>query len=152
MRSADKAAVMGILKDTPEFKPAEVGIAEELIDAYLENPVKSGYLILVAAVESHIAGYVCYGQTPLTAGTWDIYWMAVDRESQGQGIGKRLLAAAEAAIKKSNGRLIVIETSSKPDYFKAQRFYSSRGYELHNRIADFYEPNDDKLTYLKRVG
>jgi ribosomal protein S18 acetylase RimI-like enzyme len=152
MTAADKPAVMRLLHSTPEFKPVEVEVAEELIDAYLEGPVESGYFILVGVTDSRLAGYVCYGPTPLTTGTWDVYWMAVDRQRQGQGIGKALLAAAESDIEKSGGRLIIIETSSKPDYVRAQRFYSSHGYELHNRITDFYEPGDDKLTYLKLVG
>lgn len=152
MMAEDKPAVMRILQNTPEFKAIEVDVAEELIDAYLEDPGKSGYLVSVAALDKGVAGYICYGPTPLTAATWDIYWMAVAQEFQGQGIGGALLAHAEADIQKSEGRLVVIETSSKSNYLKAQRFYASQSYDMHNRIVDFYEPGDDKLTYLKRLG
>ena len=152
MAAADKAAVMHMLRHTPEFKPVEVEVAEELMDAYLKDGVKSGYLVVVATIDSRVTGYACYGPTPITESTWDVYWMAVERGSQGQGIGGVLLAAVEADIAHSGGHLIVIETSSKASYTRAQRFYSSQGYEMHNRIVDFYEPGDDKLTYLKRVG
>jgi ribosomal protein S18 acetylase RimI-like enzyme len=152
MAARDKSELMAILRDTPEFKAEEVDIAEELIDAYLEDGPDAGYALLVGEVDSFVAGYICYGPTPITTGTWDVYWMAVSRRAQRHGLGKALLAAAESEISKLQGRLILIETSSKPGYEKAQRFYSRQGYELINRIADFYEPGDDKLTYLKRIG
>ena len=151
MLSTDKKAVMAILEDTPEFKPIEVHVAEELIDAYLEEGIDSGYFVQVGLVDSVLAGYVCYGPTPLTSGTWDVYWMAVSRHFQRHGVGRALLEVAETNIRNTQGRLILIETSSKPDYVKAQNFYAGRGYQLISRIADFYEPGDDKLTYLKRL-
>jgi ribosomal protein S18 acetylase RimI-like enzyme len=151
MAAADKAAVMTILRNTTEFKPVEVDIAEELIDAYLDEGLPSGYFTYVSEVNGNVMGYICYGPTPLTEGTYDVYWMAVSPHSQRQGIGRSLLVAAERDITARHGRLILIETSGKPNYVKAQNFYASRGYDMVSRIADFYEPGDDKLTYLKRV-
>ncbi|MBM3155823.1 MAG: GNAT family N-acetyltransferase [Chloroflexi bacterium] len=147
----DKPALMQILHNTPEFKPAEVTIAEELIDCHLDDPDGSGYHILVADVNSKIAGYICWGPTPLTEGTWDIYWIAVAREVQSKGTGKALLAAAEDKIKKSRGRLILIETSGKPEYEKTRQFYLARGYDTVSLIPDFYAPGDDLLTLQKRL-
>lgn len=125
----DKPAIIQILQNVPEFKPPEVDIAEEVLDSYIQEPIRSGYQILVAEVGSLIVGYICYGSTPLTEGTWDIYWMAVDPGRQGQGIGKNLLASAENTIRKTNGRLALIETSSKPEYEATRRFHLSQGYE-----------------------
>jgi GNAT superfamily N-acetyltransferase len=87
----DKSAVMSLLRATPEFLPPEVVVAEELIDAYLEEEKASGYYIYVAEHDGDIAGYVCYGDTPLTEATWDLYWIAVDHEKQGFGIGRILM-------------------------------------------------------------
>ena len=47
--------------------------------------------------------------------------------------------------------MILIETSSKPEYEKTRRFHSSRGYEEISRIPDFYEPGDDRLVLQKRL-
>ncbi|MFH1032821.1 MAG: GNAT family N-acetyltransferase [Chloroflexota bacterium] len=151
MTRRDKPAIMQILKTAPEFQPAEVTIAEELIDYYLENPSSLDYRIYVARVESRTVGYICYGPTPLTEGTWDIYWMAVAGDFQGQGIGKAMLAFAENKIREAHGRLSFIETSSQPHYEKTRRFHYSQGYELISRIPDFYSPGDDKLTLWKRL-
>jgi ribosomal protein S18 acetylase RimI-like enzyme len=142
---------MSILRNIPEFKPSEVVVAEELIDSYLHDPEDSGYHVLVAVADSSVAGYVCHGPTPLTEGTWDVYWLAVAPEKQGRGIGSALLKSAEDDIKKAQGRLAVIETSSLPSYEKTRRFHLSHGYEVVCHVPDFYAPGDDKLIMLKRL-
>lgn len=152
MTSADKTAIMHILCDTPEFKPAEVVVAEELLDWYLQDPVGSGYHVLVAEAGGSVAGYVCYGPTPLTEGTWDVYWIAVSREGRGQGVGSALCAAAEGRIREASGRLVIVETSSKPEYENTRLFYLSKGYEQTGRISDFYAPGDDLVIFKKRLG
>ncbi len=126
-------------------------VAEELIDSYLDDPSGSGYYILVAEADSTVEGYICYGPTPLTDATWDVYWMAVGREKQGQGIGSALLKSAEKEIREYQGRLVIIETSSTPLYEKTRRFHVGEGYEVICRIPDFYAPGDDKLIMQKRL-
>jgi ribosomal protein S18 acetylase RimI-like enzyme len=147
----DKRALMEILANTPEFKSYEVTVAEELIDLYLSDGAKSGYNIQIAEDDGEVAGYVCYGETPCTVGTWDLYWIAVDRTMRGKGIGKALSETAEKAIKQAKGRLVFIETSSTPLYENTRQFYLARGYEQIARIPDFYAPGDDKLILQKRL-
>lgn len=151
MTSEDKSAVMQILRDTLEFKPAEKVVAEELLDSYLCDPLGSGYHVMVAEAGSSVVGYICYGPTPLTEGTWDVYWIAVAPKEQGRGIGSALMAFAEGKMKETQGRLAVIETSSTPQYEKTKRFYYYQGYEVISQIPDFYAPGDDKLTFWKRL-
>jgi ribosomal protein S18 acetylase RimI-like enzyme len=151
MSAEDKPRITEILRGTPEFKPFEVAVAEELIDCYLEDTLNSGYHILVAHVDSTVAGYICYGPAPLTEGTWDIYWVAVAREKQGQGIGGALMKSAEKEIVKSKGRLSIIETSSTSAYEKTRHFHVSQGYQIVACIPDFYTPGDDKLILQKRL-
>lgn len=128
-----------------------MAVAEELIDCYLDDQSGSGYHILVAEVDSTVAGYICYGPAPLTEGTWDIYWVAVARERQDQGIGGTLIKSAEKEIMRAKGRLSIIETSSIPAYEKTRNFHLSHGYEVVARIPDFYAPGDDKLILQKRL-
>ena len=142
---------MRILQNTPEFKPSEVVVAEEVIDSYLRDPIASGYYTLVAEIGSTVVGYICYGPTPLTEGTWDLYWAAVTREERGQGIGSALWKAAEEEIKQAQGRLALIETSSTSEYENTRRFHLGRGYGEIARIPDFYAPGDDKLILQKRL-
>jgi len=152
MTSEDKPAIMRMLRKIPEFKPIEVDIAEEVLEDYLQKPNHGGYHVFVAEAGSSIRGYICYGTTPLTEGTWDIYWLAVAPSEQRRGVGKALLAFAEDKIKNTKGRLALIETSSKPEYERTRRFYRSQGYTLACRIADFYAPGDDKAGFPEGLG
>jgi len=151
MTQEDKPSIMQILDNTTEFKPSEVVVAEELIGSYLGDPCRSGYHILVGELNSVVAGYICFGPTPLTDATWDIYWMAVAPDKQGQGIGSALLKSAEKNIMEADGRLAIIETSSIPAYEKARHFHIRHGYETVARIPDFYAPGDDKLILRRRL-
>ncbi len=149
MVKKDKPALIEILRNTPEFKPPEVVVAEEVIDSYLCSC--DSYHVFVAEADKVIVGYICYGITPLTEGTWDLYWLAVAREKQGSGIGSALVEFAEEQIKKAQGRLVVIETSAKPGYKKTRHFYLNHGYKVICRIPDFYAPGDDKIILQKRL-
>jgi len=151
MTVEDKPVIMRMLQNMPEFKPDEVTVAEEILDSYLRDSIKSGYHIYVAETDSLVTGYICYGPTPLTQNTWDIYWVAVAPDRQSQGIGKYLLGTAETAIKESDGEMAIIETSSTPEYEVTRHFYLAQGYEQTCRIPDFYSSGDDKLIFVKRL-
>jgi ribosomal protein S18 acetylase RimI-like enzyme len=145
-RRADRAALERILRATRAFTDAEVDVALELVD----EPAATGYRFVVAETDGAIAGYACFGATPCTVGTWDLYWIAVDPARQGSGVGRALLDAVERAVRAESGRLLVIETASKPEYEATRRFYERCGLELAARIRDFYARGDDKLVYCRR--
>jgi len=151
MSPVDKPVLLGILENTPEFKVFEVDVAREVIDSYLALGLGSGYIIQVAEDNDGVAGYICYGETPCTVGSWSIYWIAVDRSRRRKGVGKALSEVAETAIMQAHGRLIFIETSSTPAYENTRHFYLIRGYEVIARIPDFYAPGDDKLILQKKL-
>ena len=150
MQPEDKHAVMVILDSIPEFKPVEVMIAEEVIDSFLNLGSASGYRVWVAVEGTDkIIGYICFGQAPLTEGTWDIYWIAVVVTWRGRGVGRALLRHAEEEIRGEGGRMVLIETSSTLGYQQARMFYGRMGYLPVSVITDFYAPGDSKLTLQK---
>ena len=150
VKAGDRAAIVALLRATPEFEPEELPVAEEVLDGSLENPAED-YRTLVAEQDGVFAGYICFGQTALTRSAWDIYWMAVDRSYRGRGIGGKLLSFSEKHIKTCGGTLILIETSSKPNYRLTRRFYRKMGYKQVGRIKDFYAPGDHRITFEKRL-
>ena len=151
MTSADKIEIMEILKSTTAFTREDVRVAEEVIDAYLSDAQGSGYFIDIGELEGRVAGYLCYGPTPLTLGTWDYYWIATAPEHRGKGIGTILIKLAEEVIRKAEGRMVLIETSSTSPYTAARNLYASLGYEIISIIPDFYSPGDNKLTFRKML-
>ncbi len=125
-------------------------MAMELIDAVLTKPDQRDYIIYTAAgAEDEVLGYYCIGPTPMTAGTWDLYWIAVDPGHHGMEIGKTLLSHAEAFAAGRGGTLMVAETSSKPSYDGTNRFYLRNGYAEVARIRHYYRPGDDLVVYGK---
>lgn len=152
MIAEDRAAISHLLEATGMFTPAELSVALELIDIYLTNKEQKDYLIYIATDQrKEVVGYVCYGPTPATDGTFDLYWIAVSPTMQQQGVGKALLSFAEQQIMQQNGRMIIIETSSQPKYKPTQDFYLRNHYQIEARIKDFYRIGDDRLIFVKRL-
>jgi len=152
MIAEDRVAILRILEATDMFTPAELDVAMELVDIYLTNKEQKDYIIYVATDErKEVVGYVCYGPTPATDGTFDLYWIAVSPAMQQQGVGKKLLSFTEQAIMNQQGRMIVIETSSQTKYKPTQDFYLRNHYQLEARIKDFYRIGDDRLIFVKRL-
>lgn len=134
------------------FSAAEVECALELIQIVLDQPDQEDYLVRVAEVEGALVGYVLFGPVPLTSGTFDIYWIATDPQTHGQGFGRRLLEVAEYEMQERGARLICLETSSQGSYERTRSFYKNAGYLQESVIADFYSPGDARLTYVKRFS
>jgi GNAT superfamily N-acetyltransferase len=153
MKPEDREIVLDIIQATQMFTPAEISVAQELVDIYLDQPEQRDYFL--AVVENGpgaVVGYMAYGPTPLTDGTYDLYWMAVAPQSQGFGFGKELMSWLERKVAEVGGRLVLIETSSQPKYEPTRRFYAGLGYQEISRIPDFYRPGDDRITYIKHIA
>jgi GNAT superfamily N-acetyltransferase len=151
MRPQDKAPVLDIIQATGMFMPGEVVVAEELIDIYLDVPEQNDYRIVVVEGEGRegVGGYLTWGPTPMAEDAYDLYWMAVAPAEQGKGRGKELVRWFEAEVRKLEGRMIIIETSSQPKYHPTRQFYIGLGYKEVARIPDFYKPGDDRVIYAK---
>jgi ribosomal protein S18 acetylase RimI-like enzyme len=152
LRRADRDPLLRILGATEVFSDDELGIARELIDIVLDRPGQRDYVIHVYEDDGGVAGYYCVGPTPATDGTYDLYWIAVDPGRQGQGIGSQLMAHAEGLVRAMGGRLIIVETSSRPAYDPTRRFYRSADYEEVARIRGYYRRDDDLVVFAKYVS
>ena len=150
MAKDDFDPLLEIVRKTGMFTQAEVEVAFELMDIWLNRPEQKDYIIHVAEENGELAGYVCYGPTPATEFTFDLYWIVVDPARQRRGIGKKLLSFAEKECCGHGGRLIIIETSSTGKYARTQDFYRRNGYEVEARIKDFYAMGDDRLIFTRR--
>ena len=148
----DRDALAALLERIAQFAADEVTVALELVDASLHDPDGSGYTCIVAEQAGALAGYICFGPTPMTAATWDLYWIAVDPAQQGRGIGRQLYAAFVARMQAHGGRQIRIETSSKEDYAATGGFYERLGFDVAGRLRDFYAEGDDLLVFYRSLG
>lgn len=115
-------------------------------------PGNPDYQVLVAEREGSMLGYVCYGPTPMTQGTWDMYWIASDPAARGQGVGAALVGAMEQELRRQGGRLIRVETSTTESYGATRRFYAHLHFTEEARLRDFYSVGDDLVILTKRLS
>lgn len=151
LRPGDRDEVARVLGSTSAFQPHEIAVGLELVDESLDPGPSTDYGWFLAERDGRVVGFACYGPVPLTTGTFDLYWIAVERESQGTGVARALDDAVTGAIREQGGRWLLAETSSTSPYGPAQAFYDKRGYRLLGRIEDFYRVGDDRLTFGKRL-
>jgi len=150
LRNDDIPQIEEILVATQAFTADEVSIAIELLETVIKSPLQQDYEVVIADVGDHVAGYVLFGPVPLTEGNYDLYWIAVDPNIQGGGVGRRLMKHVEKQVRQRGGRLLCLETSSQGSYLRTRKFYEQAGYVEESCIRDFYKPGDDRLTYVKR--
>jgi len=150
LRRDDIPRLEEILVATAAFTDAEVAVAVELLETVVNDPRQQDYEVAVADIGDHVAGYVLFGPVPLTEGNYDLYWIAVDPDTQGSGVGRRLMKHVEDQVRQRGARLLCLETSSQGGYLRTRTFYEQAGYTEESCIRDFYKPGDDRLTYVKR--
>jgi GNAT superfamily N-acetyltransferase len=145
---ADRGRIEEITRAVGLFREGETVVALEVFDAMAAG--SPDYVALGAEHDGRLAGWICWGPTPCTLGTYDLYWMAVDPALQGSGIGTALLREMEHRLE-GLARLVVVETAGRPDYRSTRAFYQARGYRAAATIPDFYAPGDDQVVYLKSL-
>ena len=148
LQRAHRERLREILDATAVFRDDEVTMALELFD----DAVSGDYEFLGAFEDDELVAYVCFGATPGTDRTFDLYWIAVHPAAQRHGSGTRLLHEVEQRLRERGARLLVVETSSRAEYEGTRRFYSARGYKAVARMRDFYAPCDDRVFYTKSLA
>ncbi len=146
-----RPAIEAVLRRADVFRDDEIDVALEVLDAFFDNPERDYSVVGAFTPDGDLLGYACYGPTPCTVGTWDLYWIAVDPQTQGAGVGTALLQEVERRLARLDARLVVIETSSLPQYAATRAFYERRGYEVVARVPDFYAPGDDRLIFARTI-
>lgn len=158
VRPEHRARLEGILVATGAFNDEEVGVALELFDLAVipsnveGSAVTDDYEFIGAFDGDTLIGYACFGPTPATDGTWDLYWLAVDPGAQGRGVGRMLVRFVERELGRRGARLLVVETSSRADYEATRSFYTRSGYAEAARVKDFYDTNDDRIILTTRLS
>jgi ribosomal protein S18 acetylase RimI-like enzyme len=159
LRPSDRPRVAELLASTAVFSREEIDVALQLFDVSVRAGAPAGaddanvadYEFTGAFDGERLLGYACTGPTPATDGTFDLYWLAVDPAVQGRGIGTKLVREVERDLRERGARMLLVETSSRPDYSNTRAFYARCGYTEAARIRDFYAPADDRIMLTTRL-
>jgi GNAT superfamily N-acetyltransferase len=154
VRSVDSWAVRNLLRGTGFFSAEEECLAVELVREALARGAAAGYEFLFADADDRSAalkGYSCFGRIPVTDSSYDLYWIAVEKQQQGKGLGRALLQATEARAREAGATRLYVDTSGRDLYEPTRAFYRNMGYDVQGVLRDFYAPGDDKVILAKRL-
>lgn len=151
-RPGDRHAVRTLVDATGFFSAKEVEIAVELVDDALAQGKNSDYRCVFAdAPDGALTGYACYG--PIAPGSceFDLYWIAVAPNGHRRGTGRALLHETERLARTEGAKTMFIDTAGRAQYAPTRAFYEHMGYRVHEVVANFYAPGDDKVIYRKLI-
>lgn len=152
LKVTDKEDIKNLLISTGFFHGYEIDVAVEIVEITLEKGEEAaGYQFIIAENNDEMLGFTCFGKTPCTEASFDLYWIAVHKSVMNKGIGGILLGKCEDRVKNLKGNNIWIETSSRDIYLPTRKFYEKKGYSIEAELKDFYAPSDNKFIFKKVI-
>jgi GNAT superfamily N-acetyltransferase len=148
----DTDTLIAIAAATGVFKLLEIATLREVLHDFHSEDAEEGHRAVTYEKDGKPIGFVYYAPTPMTEGTWHLFWIFVDKNIQAKGLGARLLKHTEEDIRAAGGRLLIIETSSLPHYELTRRFYLKHGYDQPAVVPDFYAEGDGMVVFTKKLG
>jgi ribosomal protein S18 acetylase RimI-like enzyme len=102
-----------------------------------------------------VIGAAYFGPESHSDRVWNLYFLAVDPQHQGGGLGSALVAWAEENLRDRGedvAKLVLIETSSLEGFAATRAFYQKVGYGEEARVREYYGPGDDKVVFWKMLN
>lgn len=94
------------------FTADEIPVASELIEAAAAGS-RDYQALLADHRPAGIAGYICYGPTPMTAATYDLYWIGCHPSVRGRGLAGALVAAMESDLRARGATAVRVRHSPR---------------------------------------
>jgi ribosomal protein S18 acetylase RimI-like enzyme len=148
--AADVPRLLELTAATGFFKPADVETLQGVLDDFFDEA--DGHQCVVYEDGGRIVGYAYYADAAMTDRTWYLWWIAVDPNTQGKGVGRKLMRHVEDDARRLGARLMFIETSSVPLYEPTRQFYLRIGYEQEALLRDYYHDGDGLVVFRKRLS
>lgn len=150
LRESDAEAVERLVAQTGVFNEEEIAVARSLIEETLAHD-KGEYLFLMVDGADGLDGYVCFGPILGTERRYELYWIAVGRNTQHRGLGRKLLATCEEVIRARSGTHLFAETSTREVYAPAHTLYVRCGYTREALVTDYHADGDHMAIFGKRL-
>lgn len=147
VQESDVDALKAVLVSSELF-PAD--LLDAMIADYFANESSKDIWFTALHNETPIAIGYCAPER-LTEGTYNLYAIAVHKDFQGKGIGKKMMAYIEHVLRKNGNRILLVETSGKAAFELTRTFYHKCHYTEQAIIPEFYDKDDDKVVFWKRL-
>jgi ribosomal protein S18 acetylase RimI-like enzyme len=135
--------------DSSELFPSEY--LDDMISDYFNNKNTADIWFTYIDNNRPIALGYCAPEK-LTNGTYNLYAIAVRKELQGKGIGKKMMDYIEKLLTENGSRVLIVETSSIDHYTLTRKFYNKLGYNQEAVIKDFWNEGEDKMIFWKKLS
>ena len=146
------------LHDSAERSRVAEAVLRDLPDWFGIEDATRSYVEQAAALPTFVAppdrGFVCVKQhTPRAA---ELYVMGVRREHHRQGLGRALVAAAEAWCRARGIRFLQVKTlgpsHADPGYAATRAFYEALGFVPLEELPTLWDESNPALLSVKDVG
>lgn len=143
----DDVTAIAAIAEAVGFQPGELEELNTMLAAYLSGNHNNDEFWLTDDDDGEPVGVAYCAPERMTDGTWNLLFIAIRPDRQGQGRGSALIHHVEQTLMDQGARLLLVETLAS---FKDTRaFYRKRGYEEEACIRDFYAAGADKVVYRK---
>jgi len=140
-----------LIKKTKVFLDEDADLVNEILQEAINKGLKAGYEFIFAEQNGILIGFSSYGPIPTSENRYEIYWLAVDPNQQGKGLGGLLLNKTIEKIKSRSSTLVFVETSSTPEFTPARHVYERHNFTECARLKDFFADNHDKVIYTLKL-
>lgn len=151
IRKVVKEDVMGLkdVLDSSALFPSEY--LDDMIFDYLNNP-ESEDIWFTSLIDGNIVGLGYCAHEKLTEGTYNLLAIAVRKELQGKGVGRLMMRHIEQFLREMSTRILIVETSSDPQYALTRAFYLKLDYSQEATIRDFWKEGEHKVIFWKKLS
>ncbi|WP_422365319.1 GNAT family N-acetyltransferase [Pelagibius sp.] len=156
-RPGDRAALMALAEATGLFQAPELEDFEAMVSAAFAGDLGEDHLWIVDEDQDKSGGSgglraaAYYAPEMMADAVWNLYFIGVYPDCQGQGRGTALLRHVEDELRAKGQRLLLIETSGLDSFAQTRAFYRKNGYDEEARLRDFYCAGEDKVIFRKAL-
>jgi ribosomal protein S18 acetylase RimI-like enzyme len=150
IKSSDLNSIQKLFSSINLFDKDEIVFMMDLVNNIISGNLDETHRFVVNE-DGEINAAAYFAPETFGQGVYNLYFIGVLPESQGVGIGSKLLKFVENDVKNLGSRLLLVETSGLPEFEKTRNFYLKNGYEKEATIREYYKAGDDKIVFRKKL-
>lgn len=147
LNNQDKPEISLLMSSTQIFQDEEIAHVTEIFDGNRDAAIWFGSF----DSDNNMNGVAYCVPVEMTNKTWNVLMLLVHPEYHRCGIGKSLMNRIEKTLSDESQRLLIVETSSSDGFDIARKFYSAIGFSQQGVIENYYDENDHKVTFAKKL-
>jgi ribosomal protein S18 acetylase RimI-like enzyme len=151
--SDETSSLVDLALRTGLFSPEDADLLlRSTLDQIHDGTLGEEHFAFVFESEGRADGWVYFSDNPRANGVWDLWWIGVDPERHGRGVGRQLMAFVEGFARARGARLLQVETSDTDALEATRSFYVRLGYTRCGVVPDYYSEGDGKVTFVRRLA